>query len=109
MELQNWVGSLHDKMMVSKVADATEGRLMELDVSNAGMTQETVDNFKDVDRTLCQVLIACTQGEAKNYACNPERSEFKAWQQVLSHFDPRTGANRSDAYSRVTHQWATVD
>ena len=53
MELQNWVGSLHDNMMkVMGVAEAKEGRLMELDIKNAGMSQETVDDFKEMDRRL---------------------------------------------------------
>ena len=50
-----------------------------------------------------QPLAACTKGEAKNYVCNTERSGVKAWKQMVSHFDPRTGAERSVAYSRVTH------
>ena len=45
IELQNWVGSLHHNMM--KVMEvAKEGRLMELDVRNAGMSQETVEDLK---------------------------------------------------------------
>ena len=67
MELQNWVGSLHDIMLkVMDVADAKEGRLMELDIKNAGLSQETVDDFKEVDRIQYQVLISCTKGDAKN-------------------------------------------
>ena len=50
---------------------------------------------------LYQLLVACTKGEAKNYVRNTERS-FKAWKQIFRHFDPRTGADRSVAYSRVT-------
>ena len=38
-------------MKVMDVAEAKEGRLMELDIRNAGMSQETVDDFKDMDRT----------------------------------------------------------
>ena len=41
--------------------------------------------------------------EAENHVCNLERSGFKAWKQMVSHFDPRTGADRSVAYARVTH------
>ena len=73
---------------------------MELDIKNAGISQETVDNVKEMDRRLCQVLMSCTKGEAKNYVCNPERSGFKAWKQMVGHFDPRTVAV---AYARVTH------
>ena len=37
MKLQSWVGSLHDNMMkVTDVAEAKEGRLMELDIRYAG-------------------------------------------------------------------------
>ena len=75
MELQNWVGSLH----VMDVAEAKVGRLMELDIENAGMSQETVDDFKEMDRRLYQVLISGFKGEAKNCVSNPERSGFRAW------------------------------
>ena len=98
MELQSWVRSPHDNMMtVMDVAEAKEGRLMELDIRNAGMSQETVD------RRLSQVLISCTKREANNCVCKPERSGFKAWKQMVSHFNPRTGADESVAYARVTH------
>ena len=44
MALQNWVSSLHDNMMKDMdVAEAREGRLTELDIRNAGVSQETVD------------------------------------------------------------------
>ena len=47
MEFKNLVGSLHDnKMRVNDVAETKERRLMELDIRNAGMPQETVDDFK---------------------------------------------------------------
>ena len=59
-------------------------------------------DFKKMDRRLYQVLAACTKGEAKNCACNSERSGFKAWEQMVSHIEPRTGADTSVAYSRVT-------
>ena len=66
------------------------------------MSQDTMNDLKEMDRRLYQLLVACTKGEAKNYVCNTERSGFKAWKQMVSHFDPRTGADRSVAYSRVT-------
>ena len=46
-------------MMVMEVAEANEGRLMELDVKNAGMSQDTVDYFKEMDKRLYQVLMTC--------------------------------------------------
>ena len=76
---------------------------MELDIRNAGMSQETVDDFKEMNKILYQVLISCTKREAKNYVYNPERSGFKAWKQMVSHFDPRTSADRSVACTRATH------
>ena len=58
-------------MKVMDVAEAKEGRLLKLDDRNAGITQETVEDFKDMDRRLHLVHIACTKGQAKNYVCNP--------------------------------------
>ena len=101
VHIQDGIAELGWKVM--DVTEAKEGRRMELDTRNAGMSQETVDDFKELDRRLYQVLISCTGGEAKNHVCNPERSGFKAWKQMVSHFDPRTGADRSVAYARVTH------
>ena len=60
-----------DMMKVMEVAEAKEGRLLELDVRDAGMSQVTVGDVKDMEWTLYQELIACTKGEAKNYVCNP--------------------------------------
>ena len=104
MELLVWVGSLHDNTIeVMDVAEAKEGRLMELNVRNAGMSQETVDDFKEMDRRLYQMHISCTKRKAKNYVCNPDRSGFKAWKQKVGHCDSRTGAARSVAFARVKH------
>ena len=53
MELRNWAGSLHDNMMrVMDVADTKEGRLMELETRKAGMSQETADDFNEMDKRL---------------------------------------------------------
>ena len=79
---------------VMDVAQAKEGRLMELDIKKTGISQETVDDFRDIDRRLFQVLISCTEGEAKNCVCNPERSGFMAWKQMVrGHFYLRTGSD----------------
>ena len=41
MELQNWVGALHDHMLkVMELAETKEGRITEADVRNAGMSQD---------------------------------------------------------------------
>ena len=97
MELQNWVGAWHDHMLkVMELAETKEGRITEADVRNTGMSQDTINDFKEMDRRLYQLLVACTKGEAKNYGRNTERSGFKAWKQMVS-------PDRSVAYSRVTH------
>ena len=91
VELQNWVGALHDRMLkVMELAERKEGRITEADVRNAGMSQDTLNDLKGMDRRLYQLLVACTKEEAKNYVCNTERSGFKAWKQIVSHFGPRT-------------------
>ena len=45
--------------------------------------------------------------------CNPERSGFKARVQMVSQFGPRSGADRSVAYSRggapSEHEWARIN
>ena len=41
--------------------------------------------------------------EEKIRCLKQERSAFKARKQMVSHFDPRTGAHRSVAHARVPH------
>ena len=38
---------------------------MKLGIRNAGMSQETVDDFKEMDRRLYQMLISFTKGESR--------------------------------------------
>ena len=87
-------------MKVMEVTEANEGRLIKLDVRSAGMSQETVDDFKEIYRRPSQMLVPCTKGEAKNCVGNLERFGFTAWKQMVSHFDPRSGLLR---ISGVTH------
>ena len=57
-----WNYRIHDDMMkVMDVEEAKEGRLTELDIKNAGMSQKTVDDFKERDKRLYHVLISCTK------------------------------------------------
>ena len=42
--------------------------MAEADVRSGGLNQETVDDFKEMDRKI-----------VPDYVCNPERSGFKAW------------------------------
>ena len=77
---------------------------MKLDVRSAGRSQETVDDFKEMDRRPSQMLVPCTKGEAKNCVGNPERFGFTAWKQMVSHFDPRSGCSQGLLpISEVTH------
>ena len=58
----DWVGSLRDNMMkVMDVTEVKEGGLLELDIRNAGIPQETVDDFKEKERRQYQVLMSCTK------------------------------------------------
>ena len=96
MELQSWAGALHDHMLkVMELVETKEGRMTEADVRNAGMSQDTISDLKEMDQWLYQLFVACTKGEAQNCVSNTEGSGFKAWKQTVSHFDPRTGADRS--------------
>ena len=110
MGLHHLVGSLQGNMIqVMEVAETKDSRVMELDDKSAGMSQETEDDFKATDRRLYQVLIICTllkkfgKNLAKNCVCNPERSEFQARKQMVSQFDPGTGADSPVAYAQLTH------
>ena len=69
-------------MKVMDVAEANEGRLMEL-------SQKTVDDFKEMDRTRCSF-----------HAPKEKRRTTYAY---LNDLDSRTGADRSVVYDRVTH------
>ena len=89
MKLQNWVGSLHDNMMrVMDVGDAKEGRLKEVDIKNCRNVTRKVDDVKEMDtrRTRCTF--------------HAPKEERRATYATLK--DPRTGADRSVAYARVT-------
>ena len=89
MELLKWAGAVHDSMLqVLETADAEEGRIAEANVRNRGFNQETVDDFKEMDRQLYQLLLVRRKLTAKNYVCVPGRSGFEAWKQMASHFDP---------------------
>ena len=42
---------MHDSFLkVLKIAEAKEGRIAEANVRNGGLNQETVDDFKEMDR-----------------------------------------------------------
>ena len=90
------------------MAESREGRQTELDDRDAGMSQDTVVDFNETERILGQVLVALTKGESKNYVCKLERSGFKVWKQMVIHFVPKICAQRSVAYSRVTHPVSQV-
>ena len=60
--------AMHDSVLrVSEIAEAKEGRTAEASVRNGGLNQETVDDFKAMDRRLYQLLVVCTEGAAENY------------------------------------------
>ena len=62
-KLHNWVGSLHDNLTkVLEVAEAKEGR-RSWTSGMQEMSQETVDDFRDTDRRLYQVLTAWSSGD----------------------------------------------
>ena len=103
-EVQVWIMALHDDMIkVVEMAETMEEKITERHLQDAGAKQMVIDDFKEMDRRLWQMLIMSTKGEAKNFVSNPDKSGFKAWRQLVSHYDPRTGADRSVAYSRVAH------
>ena len=58
MELLKWAGAVHDRMLqVLETAEAEEGRIAKANVRIRGLNQETVDDFKEMDRHLYQLLL----------------------------------------------------
>ena len=85
MELQSWVGAWHDHMLNAvELAEPKEVRITEADDRNVGMSQDTIGDLKRWTSMLCQFLVACTKGKAKNYVCNTEVTDgqrflFQTW------------------------------
>ena len=72
IKLQIWVGSLHDNMTKAMdVAEAKEGRLMQLDIWKAGMSQEPMVDFKEMDGRLYKVLLSMHQRRSEELRMQP--------------------------------------
>ena len=114
MELQSWAGAVHDSMLqVLETAEAEQGRIDEANVSNGGLNQETVDDFKEMDRRMYQLLVVCRKGTAKNYVCVPGRSGFKRVEADGQSLRPKNRCRQicavleSDTPSE--HAWADIN
>ena len=60
MELPSCAGAVHDSMLqVLEIAEAEQGRKAAVNVRNGGLNLETVDDFKEMDRRLYQLLVVC--------------------------------------------------
>ena len=60
MELQGWVSAVHDSMLkVLEIAEAEQGHTAAVNVRDGGLNLETVDDFKEMDRRLYQLLVVC--------------------------------------------------
>ena len=105
IELQSGVGSLHDNMVkVMDVAEAKESIMMDLDIRSAGMSQETVDDFK---RNGQEAVHFMPPKEKRRTTYATLKDLVKAWKQLVSDFDPRTSADRSVACARVSQSGLT--
>ena len=104
MDIRVWAGALHNDMKrILDFAEREDAYLTRDDLDIAGVVDEEVlDDFNDLDRHLYQVLVGATKGSAKGFVDNVESSGFKAWKQLVHYYDPRTGADRSVAYGKVT-------
>eukprot|EP00973_Karenia_brevis_P027757 3826188-Karenia_brevis.AAC.1 len=49
--------------------------------------------IRELDRLLWAVIVQTMTGEAWSISNNSECSGFKAWRQMVHHFDPCTGAD----------------
>ena len=101
MELRVWAGALHDDLnTLIDMAEREEKYLTKEIASDQDILDDLAiqEDFDQLDRHLWQTLQRAVKGHAKGFVDNPERSGFKAWKQLVQHFDPRTGADRSVAY-----------
>ena len=104
MELQNWVGALHDKMLkVMELGETKKGRITEADVRNAGTSQDTISDLKRDGSKAVPASRRVHKGRSKELCLQHRKVRVQSRKLMVSHFDPRTGADRSVAYSRVTH------
>ena len=87
-------------MKAMEVAEAEEGRLLELDVRNVTRNRKTSKTWRG-DCTRCS--LHAPREKRKTTSATVERSGSKARKQMVSHLDPRTGADRSVAHARATH------
>ena len=94
MELRVWAGALHDDLNVLIDLAGREERYLTKEIANERDILDdlaSLEDFDQLDRHLWQTLQRAVKGHAKGFVDNPERSGFKAWKQLVQHFDPRTG------------------
>ena len=66
MELPTWAGALQDnRLKVLEPSEAKEGRMSEVDVGSAGVSQEAVDDFKRVGQPIVPVTRGVHEGRGK--------------------------------------------
>ena len=97
MELRVWAGALHDDLnILIDMAEREEKYLTkEIAVEHDILDDLTIlEDFDQLDRHLWQTLMGSVKGHAKGFVDNPEHSGFKAWKQLVQHFDPRTGGGQ---------------
>ena len=115
MDSRTWAGAMHDEILEElDTAEANEGRVAEAEIRNGGVASRRGRcHQSDGPNDCASFSLRARKGDSKTDVCNPERSGFKARKRLVSQFGPRTGADRSVAYSRVTHpvsmSWAHIN
>ena len=87
--------ALHDNMLkVAEIVESREGRLAEMEVKNAGMSQDTVDDFTEVD------LILVTSARCMHRGSGTEWFDIHKTKTLQN---DRISAQRWTGSSRVGH------
>ena len=102
IEVRTWTGTLHEDY--PSLMDRQEKDVKTFITSdNVNSNDRTYPDFKKMDKLLWNMLITCIKGPGKTYMLNPSESGFQGWAQLVQHFDPRSGVDKTLAYSRIVN------
>ncbi len=100
LEMRTWASTLHDDF----------NELMDMAEKNPGSFTDDRDvdeamypDYKKMSKHLWNMMVITVKGDAKAYIKNPKESGFQGWAQLVQHYDPRGGADKTVAYARLVN------
>ena len=101
VELKTWAGTFHEDYPA--LMQMQEKDVKTFLVDGIQPDGETYADFLKLDKYLWNMLVTTVKGTAKTYMKNPAESGFQGWAQLIQHYDPRSGADKTVAYGRVVN------